>query len=1278
MDVQGFARDGSNLVINLSDGRVVVLEGYYGEAGVAESRLFISADGYLNEVTLSEGIDGAVYAQYGPTEQWGKWSPDEELIFLGGSDVTPPAGDEEVSMLGTGLLAGSGLLGLGGVGAAGLGAAAILSGDEGDGGVGDVEGGDPGTSDAENSDDADESADEGDDADEEADEGDDADEDGDVTDGTDTGEGDAGGDNDNGEGPGRIEPSVNEDGTITIGGDEGSDPSISITGQAEPGSEVDVSIGDQEVSTEADENGEWDVIFEGETFPEDGEHDVVVNVTEPDGTETNLDGPIVVIDTTPPAIVIEDGVVSTDDVVNAEDYADGIEITGTGEPGAKVDLELEGTTQSTVVGEDGQWQVVFNPADVQGGERETGVTITATDDFGNSAEVVDAVAIDTVPHPVAIESDAVGGDGVVNAAEEAGGVKISGSSTPGAPVKVTVAGQTQDVVTGEDGTWSVVLEPGSLPGGEADVDVTASTVDAAGNPSRADETFRVDTEVRDFGMEGSPGGADGVINAAEQPDGFTMTGQVEPGSSVQLSFGDAVVDAVVAEDGSWNASFAGEQIAGGTYGAEILAVATDAAGNVTELRQAVSVDTEANDLSVDTAAVSGDGTVNAVESEGQVAVSGVATPGAAVTVSFAGNTQDVLADASGNWLASFDGSGLELGEYDAPVSAVSVDAAGNSAQVSGSVRVDTEVRDFGMEGSPGGADGVINAAEQPDGFTMTGQVEPGSSVQLSFGDAVVDAVVAEDGSWSASFAGEQIAGGTYAAEIVAVATDAAGNVTELRQAVSVDTEAGRLTLGASDIGGDGVINAAEADAGVLVTGEADPGATVVVSLDGVEHTVEANGDGLWQSRYESSEITRGVHDPQVHARTVDAAGNAAEVDAKVAVDTRVDNLNVDDLNIAIGADGRDVINNDIATDGFSVTGTIEPGSQVFVTIDGVRHEAQVDASGDWVASFGPNEISSGERDADLRVDVTDPAGNTASLTDTVRVDTLVNELAQDGPVTPDNIINISEAAAGVTLTGRVEPGSSAEVSVFGRTYQAVVDADGNWSLDLPPGDVPRQDGEAQMVVSATDWAGNVSELTGSLTLDMVAPETPGIVGYFRQGDGYRNATLETGEEDVGIHQVDAGGNVQELVLGEQANQFTGETDYFFLDEVGQLSPISDGSQLVVTSTDEGGNTASTYVVLDETSTSVVNIANPNLGAFDIETIDLRFGDQSQLTLSEEQVLALSGNSDTVLVQGGTDDQVTLTGAQAAGSTVIDGQNHDIYTLGDDATVVVDDDIQIVT
>ncbi len=233
-------------------------------------------------------------------------------------------------------------------------------------------------------------------------------------------------------------------------------------------------------------------------------------------------------------------------------------------------------------------------------------------------------------------------------------------------------------------------------------------------------------------------------------------------------------------------------------------------------------------------------------------------------------------------------------------------------------------------------------------------------------------------------------------------------------------------------------------------------------------------------------------------------------------------------------------------------------------------------------------------------------------------------------------------------------------------------------LDIPAGDIPLTEQSYDMIVTATDGAGNTSEIKSSLTVDAVAPDDPDVGGYFREGGGYRNVTPETSEDEVSIHGVDAGGTVSELAIHAQENAFLGETDYFFTDAAGNPASIPDGSQLVVTGTDPAGNASSTYLVLDETSTNTVDAGAASLSPFQIETIDLRFGDQSQLTLTEDQVLALSDNSDQVVVRGGSDDTVTIAGAQRAGSTTIDGQGFDIYTLGDDATVVIDDDINVGT
>ena len=313
------------------------------------------------------------------------------------------------------------------------------------------------------------------------------------------------------------------------------------------------------------------------------------------------------------------------------------------------------------------------------------------------------------------------------------------------------------------------------------------------------------------------------------------------------------------------------------------------------------------------------------------------------------------------------------------------------------------------------------------------------------------------------------------------------------------------------------------------------------------------------------------------------------------------------------------------------------------------------------------------------MDVTDPAGNTSSLSDTVRVDTGVNALSRSSqPVEGDNVINALEARDGVTLSGQVERGSTVEVDVFGRTYTANVAANGTWTVHIPGADIPEAAQDFPMVVRATDAAGNPDSFTDSLTVDTTVPDQPEIVGYFREGGGYRSATVETTDDAISIHQVAASGQVTQMALHASADPFLGETDYHFLNGAGAPTRIPDGSQLIVTASDAAGNASSTYVVLDETSTSVVNIANPNLQGFQIEAVDLRFGDQSQLTVTEAQVRGLSDVSDTLVVHGGSDDTVTILGAQTRGNVDVNGESHTVYTLGDSATVIVDDDIHVIT
>ena len=1101
IDLQSFARVGNNLEVVLVDGRVVLIENYFS-GGDDAPRLFISADGYLNEVTLVQGQGDLLLAQYGPTEQWGKWSPSEDLIFVDESRVVSAEtySDDEVSMLGAGLLGGGGLGLLGG--AAVLGGTAILGGGGGGGG----------------------------------------------------------------EGP--IIPTVNEKDPIIVGGK--TDPKIVITGTGEPGSDVDVTIGDQTVSTEVDEDGNWKVEFEGDTFPEDGEHDVDVHVVSPDGDDYDLDGPSVTIDTTPPDLDFTDGTVSVNDITNAVDHQDGVELAGTGEAGASLVITVGGQSYETSVGQDGTWSIVIDATALPAGEYDAEVKVVATDGHENSATYTDTIRIDT-EIAVALDSGLAGGDDMVNAAEQAQAIVLTGTADAGSAVSVEVAGQTLPATVDADGNWSVTLAPGTLQPGEYAAEIKVTATDAAGNSETVTGSLDVDTLAL-VSISSTAVEVDGVINAAERADGVTLTGTTQPGSSVQVTFGSTTLAATV--------------------------------------------------------------------------------------------------DASGNWSVDFPAGAIPQGETQATVTAVATDAAGNTASTQTTIDIDTLVRDLAIDGGLGGADGVVNAAEAAAGLTVTGQVEPGSTVVVQMGSASVTATVAADGSWTASFAAGQIPSGEYTATLTATATDAAGNVDSRSTSVRVDTDAGSLTLSQAPIEGDNVVNYEESLDGVIVRGTSDPGAIVEVTLGGVTLTTVTDDNGNWERLFTNAQLPAGdAMNVPIVARKTDAAGNMREVTGSVGFDRVVEDLTV----AADKVGGEGTVNAAERAAGVTITGTVEPGSSVVVNLAGVARTATVAADGTWTVTYPAGMVPQGEDTLDLVVNATDRYGNTDSTSSTVQLDTLVNELSQTAdPTGGDGTINIAEAAGGITLAGEVEAGSTVMVTVGGIAYEATVNAAGAWTLDLPPEAIPAGADTMNVTIEATDAAGNTDSISQAFALDLTAPHAPDIESYTRNVAGYSAISVALSDDDVAVFEVDHG------VPGSQVGGDGIEIGALGIETFSFNPVIADGSHLIVHATDDAGNSSSTYLVLDETSTSVVDLSNPALGAFNIEHIDLQFAEDSQLTLTEADIVALSGNTDTVVVTGGSDDKLTITGASKTTDTVqIEGQTYDVYTMGDTARIVVDEDVQIV-
>jgi hypothetical protein len=1206
-DFQSQQRVGEDLVITLADGRVITIDNYFNETGAA-NRLFVSADGFLNEVTFVEGDGGALYAQYGPTEQWGKWSPSDELIFLGRTEVVAAAADEEVSMFAAPLL-GAGLLGGGGaVAAAGIvGGAAVIGGLAGGGGGSD----------------------------------------GNITPPT--------------------PPYVNDaEGSTSIGGDSDVAPSVVVTGGGNPGDDVSVIVGDQTQITVIGEDGTFEVVFTEETFPEDGTHEAVVIFMTGEGDVT-LGGPEFIIDTTPPEVAVTEGTVSTDDFFNGETFEDGVTVKGTGEAGATVDVTVDGLTRSTVVTEAGTWSVTWEAGTLTGGEYTSEMRVVSTDSFGNSTTITDTLVVDTVAPAIAITSGSASAGDFFNASSFQSGVTLEGTGEPGAGVTVVIEGVTRTATVSAAGTWSATWQAGTLEGGEYTAGISVTSTDAYGNTSTLTDALVVDTIPPEISVtEGTQSTGD-LFNSVSFANGVTLDGLGEAGTTMEITIAGQTRSVTVSDSGTWSATWASGVLVEGEYETGVSITAVDAFGNTTTLSDTLVVDT-VSDVTIDTDTVETDGIVNAVERGDGVTLTGTTQAGSTVEVTFGTGTHAASVDAAGNWTATFAASEIPTGEVMAPVTATATDGSGNVTTATGMVDVDTLVRDFAITSTNGGTDGIVNASEAAQGLVMSGMTEPGSTVSVQLGNVTHNATVTATGSWTVSFAANEIAQGTYTTTMTATATDHAGNIETLTQDVTVDTDAGILTISATPVEGDDIVNAAEARDGVTLTGTADPGAIVSVSLGGVTHSVLTNTAGNWSATYAPGEVPQGVYTANITATTTDSAGNTLTETDSVQVDTRVDNLSLDAVegdNIVSGAER-------LAGGGVLVTGTTEVGSSVLITLAGVTVPGVVDAAGNWTANFTSAQVPQGTEVTSVSVAATDLAGNTGALSHTVTIDTVVDPLNIAPAGGAGGIANAAEAKAGIDLGGEVEPGSSVMVTFDGTSHAATVDAAGNWSVTIPPGAITPGTYDAAISVTATDRVGNVETITDALAIDTDAPDGPVIASYTRAADGIRGISTEIDDDALAVHQINGNGSITEVEATSGDNEFLGETSFRF------ASNVPDGSHLIVTATDGAGNSSGTYLVLDDESiNSQVHLTSPELGAFNIETVDLQFAEEAHLSLDAATLTGLSSNTNTLTVEGGADDRVTIVDATRTGTTARGGQDYDIYTLGDEGTLIIDDDITVV-
>ncbi|MCB5162718.1 retention module-containing protein, partial [Marinomonas algarum] len=175
----------------------------------------------------------------------------------------------------------------------------------------------------------------------------------------------------------------------------------------------------------------------------------------------------------------------------------------------------------------------------------------------------------------------------------------------------------------------------------------------------------------------------------------------------------------------------------------------------------------------------------------------------------------------------------------------------------------------------------------------------------------------------------------------------------------------------------------------------------------------------------------------------------------------------------------------ITVSGTATGGDVSEGDTVQLVVDDTTYTTTVGADGSWTADVAGSDLTVGTN-VTATITSSNDLGNTVTSTGdtTYTVDLLADAgVVTVDAITSDDIINATEAAQTITVTGTAAGGDISENDVVTMTinetvYTTTVGTDGTWSVDVAGSDLAA-DTAFDAVVASSDVAGNTVVTTGS-------------------------------------------------------------------------------------------------------------------------------------------------------------------------------------------------------
>ena len=460
-----------------------------------------------------------------------------------------------------------------------------------------------------------------------------------------------------------------------------------------------------------------------------------------------------------------------------------------------------------------------------------------------------------------------------------------------------------------------------------------------------------------------------------------------------------------------------------------------------------------------------------------------------------------------------------------------------------------------------------------------------------------------------------------------------------------------------------------------LTGSAEAGATVTLSVGGATYTTTADGSGGWSVNLATATPTTGTLSLNANgsnAVSVTARDTAGNVSATPGTQTLVLDTTAPASPLVTSA----ALSNSATP---TLTGSAEAGATVTLSVGGATYTTTADGSGGWSVNLatatpttgtlslnanGSNAVSVTARDTAGNVSAT-PGTQTLVLDTTAPASPLVTSAALSNSATP-------------TLTGSAEAGATVTLSVGGATYTTTADGSGGWSVNLATATPTtgtlslNANGSNAVSVTARDTAGNVSATPGTqtLVLDTTAPATPGLALAVDSGSSASDGVTNVGT--VAVTGLEQGATWEYSTDG--GTQWTRGAGSSFNLVAGSYA----AGQVKVRQTDTAGNAGG----VGSLGAITVDATAPGFASATVDgsSLVMTFTDASALQttgLPPASAFAVMADGKAVTVTGVAVDAATRRVTLTLASAVATGQ---VVTVGytdpnpgaDDATGVIQD------